>query len=406
MKKHFNFAAIAIFIILLLTFNASSTVHRREITNLELVHIVGMDTGRAQPGDISFTILRNTVTGSDGSSGSGDSEGDMSSNQKILTVEAPSYDRAFRMAQTYTDKQFSGTHIGFFLLGEEAARQDIRRHLDYVLRNNEIRLNSKPFVIRGMTAEEFLRQAGKGSYDLNEVLRSTENNNMHLGFTGTTLLVDAMRMLSEEPYVTVLPAAQLVGFDEEEKGGGEEGEKKEPSNVMLNGYGVVKEGKLIGYLENEAARAYNIVTNRLTTTNLDIPLESGGYVSFGIAHCESRMEFEMDGDEIRRVVIRVETRSNFDEVTAHGKGVFEEEAIRRLEEKQEQKLTEQLEALIGESKRMRADFLGVCGAFRLQHPYRFRGMESGWNDRIAGLEIVPEVRVHIQRTLDTVGTND
>ena len=118
------------------------------------------------------------------------------------------------------------------------------------------------------------------------------------------------------------------------------------------------------------------------------------------------MEFELDGDEIRRVVIRVEARSDFDEVTARGEGVFEEEAIRRLEEKQEQKLTEQLEALIGESKRMRADFLGVCGAFRLQHPYRFRGMESGWNDRIAGLEIVPEVRVQIQRTLDTVGTND
>lgn len=405
MKKHFNLASIAVFLILLLVFNASSTVHRREITNLELVHIIGMDTGKEQPENISCTILRNTVTGSDGSSGSGDSEGNASTNQKILTVEAPSYDRAFRMAQTYTDKQFSGTHIGFFLLGEEAAQQDIRKHLDYVLRNNEIRLNSKPFIIRGMTADEFLRQTAKGNYDLNEVLRSTDANNMHLGFTGTTLLVDAMRMLSEEPYITVLPAVQLTSFGEMDKGGEESG-GKEPSNVLLNGYGVVKEGRLVGYLENETARAYNIVSNRLTTTNLDIPLENGGHVSFGVTECKSRMEFQMEGDEIRRVVIRVEARSNFDEVMAGGEGVFREEDIRLLEEEQEKKLAEQLEVLIGESKRLRADILGVCGEFRLQHPYLFRGRESGWNDRIAELEIVPQVQVRIQRTLDMVGTNN
>lgn len=141
---------------------------RKEIDDLQLVQVVGIDKLEDSIYNCMVTIASKNLETEGGQDGSGNTAGDTGSSKAqalILTSEGKTIFDAVRKIQTHSNKTIFWGHCEYYLIGEDAARDNISKYIDFFTRDHELRIDFKVYIVKGSTAVSII----KSIFSLSEV---------------------------------------------------------------------------------------------------------------------------------------------------------------------------------------------------------------------------------------------
>lgn len=389
---------IAIIIFVSLT-NKSLLPISNEIDNMEILKLVGLDYNKEDDDTrASLSFMMEKEEGGIGSEGETKKE-----YQEVMTYKSTSFNEAVRQMQFYTDKNVAGSHVKYFLIGEETAKNNINNAIEKLAKDQEVRLSSHVYLVKGMTAQEFLEEMVSSEYKLTEKLISMEEKSSEKTITKELTLSELLSSKLSKSETYLIPVLTVNSSEEliEIKGGEEEQDESMKKRFDFYGYGIMKDNKLLSYINQDEAIIYNILINKAEGGNIDVETEDGNIISFGINDIETSYNFDFSNDELKQINIKVEFRSNFEEVQ-NEQDITKQNNMDEYEKLQEEKIKKQAKALIMKSQKLNTDILSIEQKIKIKHPYKYRKIESTFENNYQNININVEVKASIDRTYDIV----
>ena len=197
---------------------------------LAVVQALGVDR---EDGGVRLSM----VTAADSSRG----EGPVRLGGRGATIAAAAEDAAAHAAE----ERIFFAHTAYLLVGEDSAREDVETLLRYVCRSRELRMDVPLLIVRGASAERALTESGGERI-------------------GAAELLDALALAAPRRLGGDLPSAALIAGRLAEGGcalaaavecapSSELEEGKHALTLAPAGLGVLRDGKLAAFLDNEEA---------------------------------------------------------------------------------------------------------------------------------------------------------
>jgi hypothetical protein len=305
MNKKIRKVVFIIFILSVVLWNKVVMPSKREISDLALIKVVGLDIINEGIYKVQHTNVRTDTSSSNtssfqpsgGSSSGKSSSGGSSSqsqtneikNNKLFSVKAATFSDAVRTFQTYTDKTLTGSHVLFFIIGEDFAKNGIDLGLDFNERDYEIRSNSIIYITKKSSSYDFLYKATQSTYDVDQKLASMDKNNDAKSISYKTTILDVQKILYSPDGCGLIPSIEIID-NEKNKNLQQADPSTSPNNSIIDrqtaiavsddtlfdfsGYGIIRDKKLIGYLDREESLTANILTNKALGFNINIYLNN------------------------------------------------------------------------------------------------------------------------------------
>lgn len=405
MKTKIKILLVILFILGIATGNERVLPAKRELSDLEITRVLGLDDV-PNSNNVILSVLRDSANAVGGSGENGTEQGAKKDDEEeLISVTAPSFNTGVSILQNYTDKQFLGGHVKFALIGESMAKNQLKRAIDFLGRDNEIRLRTNFYIVRDMDAKAFLSQAGNDRYLISEKLNNIGGENNELATTFEVTLTDVMKLIVENKASGVIPVVKIISsgqpfyrdysIESSHKSG-------EDYDFVIDGYGIIKASKLIAFLDLGMSRGYNYLKNKLKEGMVEVDVKPDiEKVVLSINNLSTRTDIDFEGDEIKAVNFNVEVNSDVIEVNSN-KSILNEETIALLEQKQAEVMSQEIISMLNVTQEHNADILDVAKEIKLLHPYKWQKIEERWNEIYPNLQLNVNVQAEIQRTYDII----
>ena len=346
----------------------------REVEQLQLIRTLGVDPA---PEGLRLTVSSGK-TGEDGSS-------------TLMSRPGESIALAVEDLQHYSSSQeLYYAHADYFLFGEEAARQNIHEVLGYIERSASIPMGVGLFVVRGGSAEELMTGSGSDSYDVSETLSSFERVEKRHGHTYVFTCTETARALSESG------AALICALSAQPLEGSVYGQDAEVTAVP-DGFGILSDGKLAGYISAKDALAACLLTDNAGLASLAVSDGDGGAVTLTLNKNSVEFHPVWVNNSLERVDVRVSVDARIIEMS-RPHAVTDKSFLDTLGTELKKELTRRVEAVLAQESALGADFLGLGSKLREQDFTRFQDMDPAWEDAVKGLDFQVNVDARIGRT--------
>ncbi|MDD2628512.1 MAG: hypothetical protein PHD20_06510, partial [Clostridia bacterium] len=181
------------------------------IENSSFVLAVGVDKADSKDNKYKITTISEKF--------SADSSSNSSTNQKaedIFTVEGTSVFQAIRNYNMFKSKTLEWGHIGYILISEEVAKEDVLDVLDFFIRDHQLRFNAKLIVVKDLSAEAFIRSGKKIGKFLPDLLDSVFSNEEKTSVSSNVDLVEFVRILDDKYVDVFIPSITLLSRENDE----------------------------------------------------------------------------------------------------------------------------------------------------------------------------------------------
>ena len=354
-----------------------------EISDVQVVRVMGMDS--SPDNGVSFSILFQPPKGVE-------EEGD--NKEKYLIVSANSFASTSRGLQHCEDKLFIGSHVDDILLGEKLAQDNLAHAMEFISKNDEFRLDSKVYIVKEMSTSKVFEDGLGNGYILSDRINKLSLTKKGDVDVRTVEVLDVLKILLSEDKVGVIPCIQVIRNGEEQLADYKiVGAKEEANRVELAGYGVINKGRLVGYLNNDESTGYEYIKNLISEEGISLNTKNG-VVGINLTAANSKIKFDFDGDNIKKVTINVTTKNSILE-TATGKNIFNS-GIDEIEKMENEKLEEIIKSTVRYAQNSNIDFIDIGNSLAFSHPYKWRKIKDHWDEIFPGITIDVKVNSRIE----------
>lgn len=406
---------MAIFLIFMLSYKEGSLIpESHEINELEFVRTVALDHGTDNNMRVTILMRKEKQTsgaaGGEGSGGGGEEGGEA----EIITGEGNTAFSTQRFFQSYADKFLFYGHADYILIGEAAAGEDLRKYLDFVTRDHEYRLTAHVYIAQGK-AEDILTSS---KAFLPDKLRSLYKSVEDLSTSNEIAIYDLVSKLEDNrtfavtvPIVKLLETESLQKMENKKQQSGQGGqsgtgagsgqgpgaEVQKTKEIALGGFAVIKNFKLIGFLDDYQARACLFVTNKISSASIEVPDQTGSYVGLELLESKTQIVPVIKDARLTGVTVKTMFQTNVDEI--HGvENIFKEDRLKYIESEQSNQIKKQIEDLVRYAQDNKADFIGIGQAVSMAHPLIWKECESNWPEIFSSLDISVQVESKVDRS--------
>lgn len=381
--------AIICLLIILLPVNLSgckkSILPKRfEIDELKLVQVVGIDKAEGSSDDCMITIASKNIEAEAGQANPGNSgtgtPGGMPKALVLTSTGKTMFDAA-RNIQTHSDKTIFWGHSDFYLIGEEAARENIAKYIDFFTRDHELRIDSKVYIVKGSTARELIEQINQSTYFIVDKLRSLGQNLKLLSISSEIKVHELMRFIDIHHASARVPAIYLVNRSDDNG--------EQVKDIESYGYAIFSELKLKGFIGPDISRGLNAITNTLDSSIVTVKDTSGQDVSLEIIDCNTEVIPIFEGDNLKSITLKTRITSNVGELQSQ-MDYTGESSLEYMESQQSAIIKEEMESVIQKVLDYNSDCLEICDRIRLKRPYKWLKIEDQW------MQIFPQIDINIQ----------
>jgi spore germination protein KC len=289
--------------ILLFLLSCNGCWDRRELESLALVQTLGLDLGPDGKGvTISTMIAIPPQLKSGGDSGGG---GGSETGVFVISMDAPTIFEGFNLINTTVNREISLLQNSSLLIGEDLARQGVRKWIDSLIRYREMRRTLSIFVCQGKAADIIKvkpkLERNPGEY-FNDLVHLNKLSGMFPMITLNEFL-DRYEALAQENFVPLLGKFQRRLPDEEQdqqsgsagaksggqtKDGGAQGEKTgaqpppEAKDVRMIGAAIFKRDKMVGHFDIYETQVLQMLTGHFQEALLTVhdPLKKNYLIAF------------------------------------------------------------------------------------------------------------------------------
>ena len=356
--------------LLLLTGRRGVRSNFREVEQLLVVQTLGLD---GQEGGVSLSLAAK-----------GDSE------QGVRRMKAPgsSVTAALdRVRSAIYEEELFYAHAERLLVGEKTAEAGLEGFLTWLERSPEMRLDLPVYVVRGDTAERALLEVGDAQHGICDAMDSADRAARLRGDCALTSAADILR--DNARFGSALVCA-LDLRPAAEQGGGEGGSL----TAVPAGFAVLREGRLVRFLNTEQAIAAGILKNQIGLSEITVSDRRGKPAVLELKEGRSRIRPVWEGGTLSGLQVEVELRASVAETA--GDTADTDELAARLEEK----LASAVSACLQASSSLRADFLGLAAVVERDDPARFRALTEPFPDLLPQLQLEVTVRSTLDHEAD------
>ena len=406
MKK--GLIMLAAFIIFILSYKEGSLIPQsREIDELEFVRAVALDKGMNNQMRVSVLLKKEKQSSS--SAGGGDSGGGDDGESEIITGEGNTAFSTQSFFESYSDKSLFYGHAEYILIGEDAAKEDMRKYTDFVTRDHEYRLTAHVYITKGK-AEDILTSS---KTFLPDKLRILYKNIKELSISDELPLIELVSKLEDNQlYAIAVPMVKTyeeASMEDQNKnqqssqGGQQSGGQgagaavQKTKEIALGGFAIIKDFHLIGFLDDTLARAYCFATNRVGSGSIDVLDQTGNYVGLEVLQSGTQIIPRVEDGKLTGVTIKTVFQTNVDEIHST-ENIFQEERIKYIESEQSDVIKKEIESLIRFAQENKADFMGIGQAISMAHPIIWKDYESNWPEFFSTLDIGVQVESKVARS--------
>lgn len=367
-----------IIILCILLSGCALRAQAREVDQLLVMQTMGVDVGG---GGVLLSLS---------SAAGGDAEAD----RKPVRLEGrgPSITEALeRIRAGANEEDLFCAHIGHLLIGEAAARQGIAPYLDYVCRSGDLRLSVPVYILRGSTARDAVLGVGDESFGICDALDSVDADLRPRGDGYTATAADILRDLARSGSALVCAVSLRPSAEKDQSA--EAGEA--PDTVLPDGYAVLKDGKLCGYLDREQALGAGFLTGHTGLSELAVTDQAGLPVTLMLTggSCSLEPRFDEEG-QLSALDVSIEAEAVLAE---SARGATE---LSYLQMMLERALSERVREVLQLSKQWEADFLGLGGQLELLAPGRMQAQSPDFAARWPSLPLTVSVSARVTGTGD------
>ena len=368
--KRMGAAAVLAAALLLSGCGKAALPYAREMGDMALLRTMGVDA-EEEAGQVRVTVS----TGKRAAGLQGESQPPL-----ILSAGGESLSAACLSMQGLSDSYVFYGYVDQLLLGEEAALEGVEPVLDYFSRDVELGLGAQVWLVRGGTAQAAIEAGGETGVDSR---LSTLQTDSEMGAAGITRTAGEVFSSLLEQGCAYLPALRAAGPEE-----------TEGQTVLLeDGYGVLRDGKLAGYLDGESAKGLELLTGQTAEDIIEVDLPSGRAVA-RITEVSTRCEPVFQGEELTglRLYCRAAAElAEFHEPMDQGELAQLREALEEREGLRLRQVMEQLRA-------WGTDCTALGSQVAQANPARWEKLRGEWEERFSTIPYEVSVQVSVSRT--------
>ncbi|ETT57698.1 germination protein, GerC family [Paenibacillus sp. FSL R7-277] len=306
----------------------------------------------------------------------------------VVATESATIMEALRKLTTMLPRKVYLSHLSMLLLDEAMAREGIRKPLDFLFRDHEVRPDFDVAIVREGTAYDALsimtpleRLPARDLYD------SLNGSQKNWAPTSAVRLLDLMKWFDLDGQEAVLTGLHMVGDLEKGKTKENVDSINSPLKFEYRGIGVMKDDVLLGWLNEEDSKAYNYVTGKVKSTvgKVDCPDKDGNFV-MEVLDAKTSIKPEVrNGEPSATVKVRIE--ANVGEVECSL-----DLNSRKTLEKMKERAIARTEALIvtgirDVQNRFGVDIFGFGNKFHQKYPRYWHKWQDQWNEKFRRMDV-------------------
>ena len=385
---------IIIMIILTMTILLTGCWNNVDITNIAIVTAVGFD--KTENGDILLT-LQMVKPGIVKAKAQGSAEEPV----WVYSSTGETVFSAIRNQLTTLNRKAYFSHVQLMVISEKVAREGITDVLDLFLRDKEANRMAYLLIARGITARKVL----KAQSELENIpamhIKAIIDNNKSLAKIKKSVYFDAIRRIRIRGYslaIGVIQRQQNKKSQEDKTGGKKEGEGKlEIKDLKVEGTAIIKEGKLLGYLNQYETRGLLFIINEVKSgiINIDNPLDKGKKVAFEIVNSKGKIDVEVKNNKLK-LIIEIKASGRLGE--QQGKGDLTTPVmIKKMEGKVEAAIKKNIEMAVQKAQqKYHSDFFKFVKIVHGEHYQYWQSIKVNWEKIFSRAPV--EIRVKWKTT--------
>ncbi len=332
----------------------SHDMNRREIDEINFIHVMGIDY---QDGEYTVSALYSSGGGTDPESGSG------GPGEEITEGKGTSPYQALEDIRLKNKKTISVANTGYFLIGEQAAKNGIKECLDFLSRDETIKMEALIYVVQHSSALDFLKQGLENQQTIHEDLEAVKQKQLELITRNDNTLVNLLNEMKQNYSSLLIP--YLVS---------------EANSFLIKGYSVFDQLKLKDYLDLETSSGVNFVKDIVRV----YPIYLEDKVGLSLSYSSTKLSSKLKGNKVK-ITIKVDFETMIKEVR-NQKEVFTRDGLERLTEEQNEYIRGIIEKAVNYSVTTGLDILQIARLVENQHVAKWKELEQGWTKNVSDIE--------------------
>jgi spore germination protein KC len=356
------------------------------IENIQNILVAGVDI---ENGQIKLTVLTDKII-----------SGGQAGNEKIVTQiysgKGVTVSEAENMIKAHSEKNVSWYHLKYIVIGEEAAKRDIKEVLDYFIENDETRFSHELAVTKGMPASEFFAKVVTPQVNLSDDLDSLFIKSEQIGLSSEVSMLDYARNSESAWSDLYIPTVQVIPTAQKENAKGTEGGGQEAEYLTkLGGFALFKNNMLAGYLDERQAMGLNIATNKLQNAIFTVTDMNGKPVSLEIVSSKADIKTDLSGMPSAEIRIKLDS---FLQEYHESAGVTKDEYIKYLEDQQNNYVRSIITEALSQAQLLGTDVFGIGSALYHAHPVDSQKIRDKWSELFPAMAISVQAESKIRST--------
>lgn len=349
---------VLLFMIILIPILFGGCTHdmnRKEIDEINFIHVMGIDY---KDGEYTVSALYSSSGGADPESGGGGP-----GTEEITEGKGKTPYQALEDIRLKNKKSISVANTGYFLIGDEAAKSGIKECLDFLSRDETIKMEALIYVIQNSSALDFLNQGLQNKQTIHEDLKAVEQKQLELITRNDNTLVNILNEMRQKYSSVLIP--YLVS---------------EAKSFLIKGYAVFDELKLKDYLDTDTSSGVNFIKNIIRV----YPIYLDDHVGLSLSYSKTKLKSKLEGSRVR-ITVKVDFETMIKEITSKDE-VFTREGLARLTGAQNDYIRKILEKAANYSSTTGLDILQIARLVENEHVAEWKKLEQGWKESISDIE--------------------
>lgn len=289
----------------------------------------------------------------------------------IYTGRGKTIQEAYRSIANESSKFLYLNHIQILIINEKIAKESLDEIIDYYMRSSAIRTEFYVLIGRDDNILDIITPINDISSA--SIKESIENNLKYLGTTSDITFNELVSIMLDENSEIVLPSIKLINDSKEGENVENTEETKVNTKYELSNLAIFKDDKLIGYLDEEQSKTYNILQNKINNTILTYECDKDKYMSVEIIDSQSSMDISD-----KKANIEVKLSGNLNEYNC-SKSLENKKTIEKIEKEFEQKLTESITKNINEVRtEYNSDIFGFLDNIYKKDYKTYKTIKNNW----------------------------
>jgi spore germination protein KC len=359
---------------------------KTDITDYAIIQIMGID--KAEDGDLIVTLTsRHGVQSSETSVNTQVIE--------IMTGKGATVVQALGQIDLVANRIQQLGYLDFVLIGETAAKDSVVKCLDHITRIPQSNFQANVFVIRNSTAQELIEATLSETRLLSDTLKNMLITGKDYSTTTSLSLIELITKLDTPGVIAEIPAIKMITADGFHMKGGVEPD----CGTVSDGYAIISDLKLAGYVEQPLSRALNLIQDTGAHSVVTILDEDGGYVSLYLSRSQQKMTPVIENGKVKTLKLDFLITSYTEEQSSNV-ALLSEETIARIEKKASELVAGEIGSLLNQMITFGHISFTLAEQIKMAKPAAFFDMENNFTAAVEGVTYDLYVRVLLRHQYD------